>query len=760
MAPGSKCAVRSASRRAAPFLVALALGLASVHAGAAPPEKGPEIRISRAAGPIAVDGDLSEPGWSGAARVETFFETSPGDNAPPKVRTIARLAQDDRFLYVAFECFDPDPARIRAPFGDHDSVSSSQDFAGIVVDTRGDGKVATEFFANPSGIQSDLVQDDASGNEDGSPDFYWDSAGRITAEGWTLEMRIPFSSLRYAGSDPKEWGIILYRNYPRDRRYQIFSARLPRGSNCFICHFSPLTGLSGLPSGGHWVAAPYVSAKEEGVPRGDPGSQLVNRPIEGTAGLDAKWLPGAATSLDLTINPDFSQVESDVAQISANERFALFYPEKRPFFLEGSELLTTPIQAVYTRTITSPRWGLRATGKAGGTSYTALVVEDRGGGSVVLPGPLDSALAPQDFGSFVGIGRVRHDLGRSFVSALVTDREVRGGGYNRVLGPDFQWRPNDTDSVTGQLLCSATQNPDRPDLSPSWDGRTFSGHAADVSWSHQTKTWDWSAEYKDFSDGFRADDGFVPQVGFREGFAEGGYTIRPTGFFSRVRFWTFSDVQADRDGATIFRRVSPGLGFDGPLSLFARVSAALDQVRTPDGVLLDRTYGTLTAQASPSRVFASISLDGHWGEEIDFAGSRKGHGGRTILQATIRPEDHLDLRFSGDLSWLDVPPFGGGAESRLYTAYVAWGKATWTFSSRSYVRLIAQYAGVRRNPELWATPVPAEDGAFSGSLLFAYKLNWQSVVFVGYGEGRTLVDGRLEPDGRQLFVKLSYAFQR
>src|SRR5205085_11065770 len=144
------------------------------------------------------------------------------------------------------------------------------------------------------------------------------------------------------------------------------------------------------------------------------------------------------------------QVESDVAQISANERFALFFPEKRSFFLEGVDLFQTPIQAVYTRTITAPTWGGRVTGKAAGAQYTALVAEDAGGGSVVLPGAQGSSLAAQDFASTVVIGRAKRDVGRSFVGMLVTAREGRNtSSHNRVLGPDFQWRPNATDAIPG-----------------------------------------------------------------------------------------------------------------------------------------------------------------------------------------------------------------------------------------------------------------------------------------------------------------------
>ena len=278
---------------------------------------------------------------------------------------------------------------MRAPYADRDNIGNGfNDYGGIIVDARNTGRTATFFVVTPHNIQYDAITDDTSG-EDSSPDFFWASATRITAHGWTVEMRIPFTSLRYRNVDPQTWGILLYRNYPRGRRYQFFSARIPRGSNCFICRSNPLTGLERLPGGGHLIAAPYVSASEVAHPRGEIGSPLVAEPVKPHAGLDVKYSPNADTVLDFTLKPDFSQIESDTAQITANERFALFVPEKRPFFLEGVDLLQTPIQAVYTRTILSPDWGGRITGKQGGVRYTLLVANDKGGGSVILPGPMD-----------------------------------------------------------------------------------------------------------------------------------------------------------------------------------------------------------------------------------------------------------------------------------------------------------------------------------------------------------------------------------
>jgi len=746
--------------RLSPLAIALFLATSEPTALSAEEAAQPAtIAIARSAGPITVDGNLSDPGWQGATKVETWYEVNPGDNTPPKVKNVGYLTYDEKFFYAAFEFSDPEIGKLRAFYGDRDNVPGSTDYGGIIVDTRNDGKTATMFLANPRGIQYDAITDDASG-EDSSPDFYWDSAAKVDRGGWVLELRVPFSSLRYRKSNPQTWRIMLYRNYPREFRYQFFSTKLPRGGNCFVCRSNPLTGLEGLPSGGKLIVAPYATAMQAARPRAGLGTSLENEDFEGDAGLDAKWTPNENTAIDGTVNPDFSQIESDVAQIGVNERFALFFPEKRPFFLEGIELFATPITAVYTRTITSPRWGVRGTGKFGQTAYTALVVEDRGGGSVILPGPNGSDLADQDFRSFVALGRLRRDLGRSFVSFLATDREIKGDGNNRVFGPDFQWRPTDKDTVTLQLLFSQSETPNRPDLTAEWNGQKFSGHASEIWWQHSTPKVDWFGLYRDFGNEFRADNGFVPQVGFRRTYGEGGYTVRPTGFVRRIRIFFQADYEAERDGSLIFREISPGVGMDARWNSFIRVRPAFDKVRA-GARTFDRNQFLYIVEGSPSRVINRVGINGSLGDEVDFANSRAGDGGNVNAFATIRPTDHLELRVSGARRWLDVDA-EDGRSGRLFTAHVARLRGQYTFSARMFLRLIGQYVETERDPSLYTFRVSEKSGNFTGSALFAYKLNWQSVLFVGYGDNRTLLTetDTLEPADRQFFLKVSYAFQK
>jgi Domain of unknown function (DUF5916)/Carbohydrate family 9 binding domain-like len=742
----------------------IALAIALVAGGATPAAAqtfGRTFQISHAAGAIRIDGDLSDEGWRNATRIDKWYEATPGDNTEPAVKNVGYLTYDDHYLYVGLEFEDPDPSAIRAPLGDHDSINgNSTDFGGIFIDAQSTGRTAAEFFVSAHNVQYDAVTEDGAG-ENSSPDFFWDSATRITAHGWSAEMRIPFTTLRYKRADPQTWGIILLRSYPRGFRYQFASTPIPRGSNCTVCYENLLAGLSGLPAGGHLVAAPYVSGSETARPRNDTlGQSLVGDPVRSHIGLDVKYTPTANNALDLTIKPDFSQVESDTAQISANERFALFFPEKRPFFLEGVDLFQTPFQAVYTRTITSPTWGGRMTGKDAGLRYTAIVAEDSGGGSIILPGPNGSSSADQEFHSTVFVGRVKRDIGKSFVGALLTDREATdASAHNRVVGPDFQWRVSSTDVVTGQWLLSETKTPNRTDLADEWNGQRLSGNAFQTYWNRNTTHFDSFAQYKEVTSGFRADTGFIPQVGLREGFSSIGWTVRPKKFISRERTFINLDYQTEPSGQLITRQMVPGFGMDTLWNGFVQFRYVQNNTRAGEEIFGRKQFGYI-AQFSPSRRVTFISIDGVVGSDIDFANSRPARGSTINLGATLQPTDHLEVAAIANTRRLDVDvaPF---ADARLFTQRVERIKGTYTFTSRMFVRVIGQYVHTTRDPRLYVDSVSDRSGTFGGSALFAYKLNWQSVMFVGYGDDRQLSDEhRLERLDRQLFVKLSYAIQR
>ncbi len=703
---------------------------------------------------IKIDGKVGSNEWASALVIDNWYETNPGDNITPSVKSTGYITYDDQYFYVALVLEDPDPKKIVAPLADRDQVPSFTDYAGIFLDTANEGRVAQMFLTNPRGVQYDAVSGDASG-EDPSPDYFWEVETDISDQGWSAEIRIPFSSLRYKDSEVQTWRFMLYRNYPRDYRFQMFSNPLPRDLGCFICNLTPFTGLRDLPQGGHLTFAPYVFGSQSQFRDND----LATESPDGEPGFDLKWTPTPSLILDLAANPDFSQIESDTAQITTNERFALFFQEKRPFFLEGADLFSTPFNAVHTRSITDPSIGARATGKIGKTSYTVLGALDEGGGSIIIPGPQNSSFADQDGRSQVWLARLRRDMGTGFGSFLVSDRELEGGGYNRVLGPDFDWRPSKAHHVIGQVLFSQSETPMRPEAHETWDGRSLEDWAGHLAYQYQTSTFDFYARGERMGNEFRADNGFIPQVGYTTATSEVGRTWRyENRFLHRLRSFFFSEYTTNEQHEVLYRLFSYGAGMSGKKNSFFRFRYARDTVRV-EADTFDRDRFYFTAQANPGRRVGFLRLDGYVGEEVDFANGRLGDAFSASSDATFLLSDHLDLQLAAAQRWLDVDI--GQGNQRLFTATIGRARLNYNFTARMFIRAITQYSNTKRDPKLYSSVVNDRTGAWSGSLLWAYKLNWQSVMFVGYGDAQSLDNfSEWQTEARNWFLKLSYAYQR
>jgi len=688
------------------------------------------LTIAKLHGPIVIDGDVSDSEWQSALRVDDFLESAKGDNVAPPVKTTAWLAYSDRYLYVAFRCIDPQPSSIRAPFVDRDQVQPDQDYVAVALDTQNDRRAAVVFRVNARGVQTDSVVSDGNQTEDFSPDFFYESAAKITSDGWTAEMRIPLSSLHYSDREPQSWGVILSRNYPRNFHYLMTSTRLPKGRNCYVCYATSLEGLSGLPHGGHMILAPYTSASRE--------ENLTTQQMTSNIGGDFKWSASPKLTLDATINPDFSQIESDVPQVSANSRFALSYPEKRAFFLEGVDLFSTPMKVVYTRSITAPAWGIRATGQAGSTAYTLLAAEDRGGGALILPGPEGSTSVPQDFRSLALVGRARTSFGNSFAGLLFTDREVQGGGYNRVLGPDFLWKVDGPDRLLGQVLVSDTTN---------WG----KGDAAKFSYTRDTKKYDIWSQYFDYSRRFRADNGFIPAAGVHGTDVEIGSHLYPGhGFASFIRPFIGGGKEYAWQGLWAGAYFEGKFGISGWFGYHPADSDRINGKFTPS-----YSYTEFHYKAAPSRVWPVVTLDGVYGQRADYVNDRIGHGGSFAITTSVRPSTHMELAASITHEWLDIE------SERLYTADVDRLKATIVFTSRSLARVIVQHSNTDRTTWLYTDPVSPRDADFTLSALYGYRLNWQTTFYVGFGDYRLLDEtDRMQPTQRSVFMKASYAFQR
>jgi hypothetical protein len=709
-------------------------------------------RLDPSGGPIHVDGKLSEAAWQGPPTFTLDYETYPGDNVRPPVRTEYWITYDAHHLYIAVHAHDPEPAEIRAHLRDRDDAFQD-DFVGVVLDTFNDERRAFELFVNPLGVQMDLIQNDVTGNEDESWDTLWDSAGRLTGDGYEVEMAIPFSSLRFAhGSGPKTWGIDAVRIWPRDQRVRIGLDALPRGRNCYLCYSAKLRGFEGITPGRSVELDPTFTANHVAT-RPDASVPFRTRDDQ-ELGLTARWGVTPGTTLSGALNPDFSQVEADAAQLEVNNQFALFYPEKRPFFLEGADLFDTKLTAVYTRTIADPDWGVKLTGKSGKSAYGAIVAQDART-NLLFPGSQGSRLGVLHRENSSTILRYRRDLsGSSAVGVLATSRE--GDGYhNRLLGVDGIFRWHEGDAARVELLGSDTAYPEGVRASFDQPGGELHGTALRLAYQHQTETWMGYLQYKDISSDFRADLGFIPQADYRMGYGileRYWYADEGEHWWSRFTLGAESTWTYDLEGNPLQRQVAPYVQINGPRQSWLHVYLGLGPSYY-DGHVFDRNFVLVDGEIqATSAVY--FSMHSRIGQEIDYDNTRDGDIVRVEPGARLELGRHLRVTLEHHYETLNVR---GG---RLYTANLTDLRTTYQLNVRTFVRLVTQYSDLDRDPALYTFPTAAHKSMLFNQLLFSYKVNPQTVLFLGYaddyaGEARSL--DQLDQTGRTLFLKLGYA---
>ncbi len=713
------------------------------------PER-PTHRVPWVEGTVKVDGVLDEPLWREALVLDLVLEVRPGENIPAPVRTQALLAYGPRALYVAFKAFDREPEQIRARLSDRDTMDGD-DWVGVILDTFNDQRRSVDFLCNPLGVQTDLVESTES--EDMAWDAIWDSAGRITAEGYQVEMVIPFSSLRFQrGSGDQTWGIDLIRSWPRDVDHRIGLFPRDRNDNCYLCQADRAVGFAGASPGRNIELDPTLSALAADVRDGLPDGPFVEDRRTVDLGLTGTWGVTPNLTLGGAVNPDFSQVEADAAQLDINTQFALFFPEKRPFFLEGGDLFETRIDAVYTRTVADPEWGAKLTGKAGAHALGFFTARDTVT-NLVIPGPESSSATSLEEPTTDTVLRYRRDVGESStLGFLATDRE--GTGYfNRVAGFDGVLRASPTDAVRFQLLDSSTRYPEEVRNAFDQPDGDFDGSALDVKYLHDTRTWDWYGVYKRVSPGFRADLGYVPQVGYDFVEVGWGHTWNrdPGSWYTILNVGSGYEEEHGADGGLLHHSATFWFNYQGPYESHVNVNAYLGR-RSYQSVEFDDDHfdGCLGF-----RPFPDLWLHVHWeaGDRIDYANVRAGKVLTLFPTVQYRLGRHLLASLDHTYQTLDVE---GG---RLYTANVSELRLVYQITQRAFVRAILQRFNYRRDADLYTVPVEPHDQRLLSQLLFSYKINPRTVLFLGYSDAaqgtsefeRTQVE-------RSLFFKIGYAF--
>jgi len=709
---------------------------------------------------IKITGTLSDSVWKKARAVYITHEVQPNDNAPAPVETKVKVLYSQNFLYVGFICNDPHPRKIRAHISDRDNIGSD-DFVGIFLDPFNNNKHAYELFVNPLGIQFDAMR--TNGNENSNFDMLWYSAGEINQSGYTAVMKIPFKSIHFPTRNIQDWSVQFFRNYPRSSRYQLTWTKVDIGNSCLMCQNGTLTDIKGVENHHTIEFLPYALGHQSSkLNQAQPSSGLDNGPLKGRVGGSISYSPSSTSEIDAVVNPDFSQVETDATKISVNKTFALQYPEKRPFFLKGSDLFTTPENLFYSRTINNPLAAGKFTRKASRYSVAFLTAYDRDT-PFVIPGMQGSSLVKSHISSYDNVIRSKYNIGQdSYIGGLLTTRNQRQA-HNYVGSIDWKIRLADHYYFNGQAAYSDTRelrdtslfnNPRRFGRSrydAALNGQHYGGTSLGAKFERNAKHYNFSVSYHSFSPTFQAQNGFINKTNRRQIEADQDINYYPnTSWLSQGNIYVEGSWRYNFAGQFQERYIYGQWSntFAGQTRLSVSYLPVNDErFRGHFFTGLHRT--TVSLRTKPLDV---LSLYGSFevGRNIHRTKNPElGHGYNISAQATIKPSARLELNLNYHYSTLsplnDSKTFYSGDITRL--------KANYNFSRRLFARVITQYNSFNKRIQVYP--------------LLYYKLNPFTKFYIGMTDYLNHFDPSTSNSfkgyrqtNREFFVKIQYLFRK
>ncbi len=745
---------------------------------------------------IAIDGRIDDAAWAEAALLDGFTQFRPIEGSEASQRTEVLVLVDADAIYFAVRAFDDQPGQIRATLSERDSYTFTDDYIRFILDTFDDQRRAYVFTVNPLGVQHDGLWNESGGgtgqrgrgmfsNIDDSPDFLWHSDAHITDTGYEAEIRIPFKSLRFPEAREQAWGLQIERKIQRNG-YESSWAPITSNVANRLVQAGKLTGLRDLDMGLFMEVNPVLTGARDGSI--DEFGDFRRTDPTGEFGLNATYGVTSNLTLDATYNPDFSQVEADAGQVQVNERFALFFPEKRPFFLEGTEIFGMPKQLVYTRTIQNPIAGGKLTGKVGGLNLGYL-------------GAVDETFAVGEPDVYVNLLRARADVGASStIGAVYTDRTVNSTDFNRVAGADARFQLGGRYTMTFMGAQSFTRYEGAADR---MDGGMIAARLERAG-----RTFNFNADFEDTEPGFNPGSGFFQRLGTAQANARLGFgwfgkrgafleDINPSlevkGFWEHDRFW---DGEGLQEGEI---QINSRFGFRGNITIWGNVKRSMFEYQPeqygglfaappggpytafrPNQDLFDglasytvglwvnkweRVRGNIRLTASETPIF-----DRRFGVAVETANSKSGDASLNLY-----PTRALTAEFG--VRWSRLTRQRDGVQHS--EAIIPRMKTQYQFSRSLFLRGIVEY-GTQESADLFdpATGMPLYDCSTgttctqrSGSIghdyriegLIGYEPSPGTVFFLGYTREMEDVSAfgfeNWRPTRDGLFVKLSYRFR-
>ncbi len=703
----------------------------------------PELHAVRVDVPPTIDGVLDDVAWSNeplALGPWVSYNPLRGDPSPEETRV--RIAYDDRFIYVAFHCLSDDPSQIRTTVSRRDSVFND-DWVGLSLDSTGSGQSAYHLMVNPSGIQMDAVNTTAAGEKFES-DFVWESAGHRTPDGYTVEIAVPLQTIRFSGNHDVTMGILFWRHVSRSGMSYSWP-EMPPGQWVFDRHahvvfpdLAPRRLFELLPS------ATLPRSQTRLTPESWTG--VTGGPSFGVSG---KYGLTPEVTVDATVNPDFSQVESDAFQVEVNQRFPVFYDEKRPFFMEGLGLFSVAGTggdsnmrvAVHTRKIVNPAWGAKLTGTASRFSFGALEASDD-----LLPDVVDESTV-RDSTKLFSIGRATYAFGGSnYLGAIVTDT-LRGERENRVVGSDVSWKPTPSQRLTSTYLYSQTR----------LGSEATDGGAATTTYTYDTRRFFASAVAEHYDAGFQMDTAFYNRTGFTSAFVFSEVNFYPEQAKSigliRVHPFVLGRYGRDRVQGGTDEFFFAGVAFNFSRQGFFRIQTGRGS---------EPWAGQSFKSGQPIGAFGNVQLfrwlfiggnffPAGWSTFYDPVNPYQGRSTTGGFEITLQPNQH----FNQNLSYNGVRFERADTGARVFDITIINSKTIYQFDKHFLLRLIEQYDSSRHQ--------------LLTDVLAAYELVPGTVFHAGYGslyEERSFESGQLVPGpgryltmSRGLFFKASYLYR-
>ena len=783
---------------------------------ALPSDKSQPIRIARLEQAPVIDGRLDDPVWQRATVLKDFCQIQPGDNIAPSKPTEVLLGYDAKVLYIGFRAPD-EPDQVRATVAKRDQIWDD-DNVGMFLDTFADRRRAYALFFNPFGVQADGVMTETNG-EDYSIDIVMESKGVVTKDGYTVEIAIPFKSLRYEAGKGKLWGAHFFRRIKRFNNELDSWMPVSRDRSGFLNQEGRLTGIEDISVERTLELIPSLTVSETGkrvptVPSGaldlnpalsDPGRQ-VNLPVQLDPGLTVKYSLSSTITLDLAVNPDFAQIEADQTVVTVNQRFPIFFEEKRPFFFEGIDIFQTPMQAVHTRTIVDPDYAAKLTGRRGRNSFGLLLASDNAPGNYSEEDRNDPELLPdiQRFinkNAYIGILRLKRDIGKESNIGLIATSYNFLEKHNQLGGFDGRFRLDTKTTFSFQVLGTTSR---RLFYDPDQDqDRYRTGNGFGYTWNLDMT----GRHFGYFVSGtgrtrdYRADVGFTRRTGTNsiDFFSRYSSDPKPTAKLISWRVSQFSSTNFDWKGRLqnwitepflrlqLRRQTFFGVGFTGRYERLFEEEFGARRSATQAGAFYgpDPERSTYRKEifgnigTTPSKKYSLFFFGVYrWGEfDYDFgAGSRfprvspaalaaaaaktgedapqdPGSGTSINLEATVnyRPTDALSFSLNYSKSRLTRNDTGRVAFNENIFAW----KATYQFTRFLFARARIDYATLSSNVR--------------GQFLFGWAPNPGTSFYVGYNDditynGYSQLTDRFEPgfhrNRRTFFIKMSYLIRR